>query len=67
MTVDEVAAYLNLTVKSVYDLVARAKSRLKAPANPIPFRKIGSGSLRFDVDEIVEWTKAHQQVENGYH
>ena len=63
MTVEEVAAYLNLTVKCVYDLVAKAKSRVKAPANPIPFRKIGSGSLRFDFDEIVDWTRSHYQKE----
>lgn len=57
MTVEDVAEYLNLTSRCMYELVARAKSRVNPPSNPIPFRKIGSGRLRFDFDEIVEWTK----------
>lgn len=57
MTVEDVAEYLNLTPRCMYELVARAKSRVNPPSNPIPFRKIGMGRLRFDFDEIVEWTK----------
>ena len=47
MTPDECAEFLHIEINTLY--VMKSKGR-------IPFRKVGH-LLRFDRDEIVEWTK----------
>ncbi len=47
MTPDECAEFLHIEVNTLY--VMKSQGR-------IPFRKVGH-LLRFDLDEIVEWTK----------
>ncbi len=50
LKVPELAAMLKLKPKTIYDMVAQRR---------IPYRKLpGSNILRFDLDEIVAWTKA---------
>ena len=50
MNVSELAAYLKIKPRTIYEMVAQ---------NRIPFRKPpGSNILRFDLDEIIAWTKA---------
>ena len=50
LRVSEVAAMLKLKPKTIYEMVAK---------NRIPYRKPpGSNILRFDLDEIIAWTKA---------
>ena len=50
LKVPEVAAMLNLKPKTIYEMVAQGR---------IPYRKPpGSNILRFDLDEIIAWTKA---------
>ena len=46
----ELAALLKVKPKTIYEMVAQGR---------IPYRKPpGSNILRFDLDEIVAWTKA---------
>ena len=46
----DVAALLNVKPRTIYEMVAQGR---------IPYRKpAGSNILRFDLEEIVEWTKA---------
>ena len=50
MNVSELAAYLKVKPRTIYEMVAQ---------NRIPYRKPpGSNILRFDLDEIIAWTKA---------
>lgn len=50
LRVAELAAMLKVKPKTIYDMVAQRR---------IPYRKLpGSNLLRFDLDEIVAWTKA---------
>lgn len=50
LRVRELAAMLKVKPKTIYDMVAQRR---------IPYRKLpGSNLLRFDLDEIVAWTKA---------
>jgi excisionase family DNA binding protein len=47
MTPEECAAFLQIEVTTLYVMKSQAR---------IPYRKVGH-LLRFDFDEIVEWTK----------
>jgi excisionase family DNA binding protein len=50
LTVPEVAALLKIKPRTIYEMVAQDR---------IPYRKPpGSNILRFDLDEIIAWTKA---------
>jgi excisionase family DNA binding protein len=50
LNVSELAAFLNVKPRTIYEMVAQ---------NRIPYRKPpGSNILRFDLDEIIAWTKA---------
>ena len=50
LNVDELAAFLKVKPRTIYDMVAQRR---------IPYRKPpGSNILRFDLDEIIAWTKA---------
>lgn len=50
LKVPDVAALLNVRPRTIYEMVAQGR---------IPYRKPpGSNILRFDLEEIVEWTKA---------
>ena len=50
LNVAEVAAVLKVKPRTIYEMVAQKR---------IPYRKLpGSNILRFDLDEIVAWTKA---------
>ena len=50
LKVPDVAALLNVRPRTIYEMVAQGR---------IPYRKPrGSNVLRFDLEEIVEWTKA---------
>ena len=50
LKVAEVAELLKLKPRTIYEMVAQ---------NRIPYRKPpGSNILRFDLDEILAWTKA---------
>jgi len=49
LKVAEVAALLKLKPRTIYEMVAQ---------NRIPYRKpSGSNILRFDLEEILEWTR----------
>jgi excisionase family DNA binding protein len=49
LNVAEVAELLKVKPRTIYEMVAQ---------NRIPYRKPpGSNILRFDLDEILEWTK----------
>jgi excisionase family DNA binding protein len=49
LNVTELAAMLKVKPRTIYEMVAQ---------NRIPYRKPpGSNILRFDLDEIVAWTK----------
>ena len=49
LKVTEVAELLNVKPRTIYEMVAQ---------NRIPYRKPpGSNILRFDLDEILEWTR----------
>lgn len=49
LKVNEVAQLLNVKPRTIYEMVAQER---------IPFRKPpGSNILRFDLDEIVAWTR----------
>jgi len=50
LKVPEVAALLGVKPRTIYEMVAQER---------IPYRKpLGSSILRFDLDEIIAWTKA---------
>jgi excisionase family DNA binding protein len=50
LNVSELAQFLNVKPRTIYEMVAQ---------NRIPYRKPpGSNILRFDLDEIIAWTKA---------
>jgi excisionase family DNA binding protein len=50
LRVPELAALLKVKPRTIYEMVAQRR---------IPFRKLpGSNILRFDLDEIISWTKA---------
>ena len=50
LKVADVASLLNVKPRTIYEMVAQDR---------IPYRKPpGSNILRFDLEEIVEWTKA---------
>ena len=50
LNVLELAAFLKVKPRTIYEMVAQ---------NRIPYRKPpGSNILRFDLDEIIAWTKA---------
>jgi excisionase family DNA binding protein len=50
LKVSELAALLRVKPRTIYDMVAQGR---------IPYRKPqGSNILRFDLDEIIAWTKA---------
>jgi len=50
LTVPEVAALLGVKPRTIYEMVAQER---------IPYRKPrGSSILRFDLNEIIAWTKA---------
>jgi excisionase family DNA binding protein len=50
INVSELAAFLKVKPRTIYEMVAQ---------NRIPYRKPpGSNILRFDLDEIIAWTKA---------
>ena len=49
LNVSELAAFLKVKPRTIYEMVAQ---------NRIPYRKPpGSNILRFDLDEIIAWTK----------
>jgi len=49
LKVSEVAQLLNVKPRTIYEMVAQDR---------IPYRKPpGSNILRFDLDEILEWTR----------
>ncbi len=49
LKVSEVAQLLNVKPRTIYEMVAQ---------NRIPYRKPpGSSILRFDLEEILEWTR----------
>jgi excisionase family DNA binding protein len=49
LNVPEIAALLKVKPRTIYEMVAQ---------NRIPYRKPpGSNILRFDLDEIIAWTK----------
>ena len=49
LKVAEVAELLNVKPRTIYEMVAQKR---------IPYRKpAGSNILRFDLEEILEWTK----------
>ena len=50
LNVSELATFLKVKPRTIYEMVAQ---------NRIPYRKPpGSNILRFDLDEIIAWTKA---------
>ena len=50
LTFSELAQFLKIKPRTIYEMVAQ---------NRIPYRKPpGSNILRFDLDEIIAWTKA---------
>ena len=50
LKVSDVAQLLNVKPRTIYEMVAQGR---------IPYRKPpGSNILRFDLDEILAWTKA---------
>jgi excisionase family DNA binding protein len=55
MTIEQCAEMLQVTVGTIYVWVSHKQ---------IPFRKLGShrnAAVRFDLDEIVEWTKQNKK------
>ncbi len=50
LKVSDLAAFLKVKPRTIYEMVAKKR---------IPYRKPpGSNILRFDLDEIIAWTKA---------
>ncbi len=57
LKVPELAALLKVKPRTIYEMVAQGR---------IPYRKPpGSNILRFDLDEIVAWTKAGSNGRDG--
>jgi excisionase family DNA binding protein len=57
LRVAEVASLLNVKPRTIYEMVAQ---------NRIPYRKPpGSNILRFDLDEIIAWTKPEIRNDDG--
>src|ERR1051326_2791977 len=53
LKVSELAAMLKVKPRTIYEMVSQRR---------IPYRKLpGSNLLRFDLDEIVAWTKAESR------
>lgn len=52
MTPAQCAEFLQIKIDTLYVWVSNRK---------IPFRKVG-GALRFDFDEVVEWTRAPRET-----
>ena len=50
LKVPELAALLKLKPKTIYEMVAQGRILYRKP--------LGSNILRFDLDEIIAWTKA---------
>ena len=50
LKVPDVAALLNVKPRTIYEMVAQGRISYRKPP--------GSNILRFDLEEIVEWTKA---------
>jgi len=55
LNINELAEYINIKVKTVYDLVYRKR---------IPYTKIGR-CLRFDIGLIDEWIKLKTNIPFG--
>ncbi len=55
LTVDDVAALMQVSNKTVYDWVHK---------KVIPYYKI-VGSLRFDYDEVARWLRSHRHKPKG--
>jgi excisionase family DNA binding protein len=56
LKVPEVAVLLGVKPRTIYEMVARER---------IPYRKPpGSSILRFDLDEILAWTKRRDEGSN---
>jgi PTS system nitrogen regulatory IIA component len=53
LTVEEVAGWLKLSKSRVYALVNSGE---------MPSLKLGSGSIRFDRQEVTSWMKSNQNV-----
>lgn len=54
LKVSDVAQLLNVKPRTIYEMVAQDR---------IPYRKPpGSNILRFDLDEILAWTKAKTNI-----
>ena len=51
LTVQGVAEFLRLSVRTVYDMVSQKR---------IPYRKAGDRTI-FALDEILEWTKPDEE------
>lgn len=56
LTAAQAAEFLQLQTRSLYAMVRAARSQVRRPVNPIPFRKVGH-ELRFQLAELDEWTK----------
>jgi excisionase family DNA binding protein len=54
MTPEQLAAYLQVAVPTIYVWVSNRKKN--AQGDVLPFRKVGH-LLRFDFSEIVDWTR----------
>ena len=53
LRVSELASMLKVKPRTIYEMVAQRR---------IPYRKLpGSNILRFDLDEIIDWTKAESR------
>ena len=57
MTPEQCAAFLQVEVNTLY--VMKSQGR-------IPFRKVGN-RLRFDLSEIIEWTKENRKGDDFKH
>ena len=53
LTIDELAAFLKLTRRSVYNMT-RARGQARMQPNPLPILKI-NGNVRFRKSDIEAW------------
>ncbi|MEJ7713845.1 MAG: helix-turn-helix domain-containing protein [Pyrinomonadaceae bacterium] len=53
LTVPELAEMLRKKPRTIYEMVAQER---------VPYRKVG-GTLLFDLDEVIEWTKVIPQLQ----
>ena len=61
-TAKEAASYLGISTQTLYDYVKfkpRSEKRVAAP----PFRRIGRNTLRFPIQEFVEWANRFDSPE----